>query len=252
MEEPRPVDSAGVEPTLIRPGASSPSEPTLVAGVRSAPPSPGPAGRAFGRYVLLGELGHGGMGIVWRAWDTELSRVVALKQILAQGAGHGELVTRFAREARLAAKLRHPHVIAIHDVGVHEGQHYFTADYIAGRTLDSVFCEGPVPLRQAVAWVQAIAEALSYALKRNPAALDARYNRALLFLRRGEAELARGQDPSGSLEQAIADCGEVLALNPQHAEAFCTRGDAYLSLGGAEEARGEDPGARYQAARDRR
>ncbi|MBI3271938.1 MAG: protein kinase, partial [Planctomycetes bacterium] len=117
----------------------------------------------FGRYRLLEELGRGGMGVVWKALDTQLQRVVALKQILAPRASAEDTrVERFLREARLAAKLRHPNILTVHDVAVHAGQPYFTTDYIDGESLDKRM-RSPIELRRAVAWVRAAAEALAHA-----------------------------------------------------------------------------------------
>jgi len=176
MEEPRPI-----EPTVRR--ASSGEEtrtapapditdgsalPTVIRGDSgdtlplAAPPAVPATPRPFGRYLLEKELGRGGMGVVWKAWDTQLSRHVALKQILSQGGADEEQIQRFMREARLAAKLRHPHILPVHDVGEHEGQHYFTTDYIEGRTLDADM-GAPIAPRTAAAHAKAIAEALAYA-----------------------------------------------------------------------------------------
>lgn len=113
-------------------------------------------GTAFGPYRLVQELGRGGMGVVWKAWDGRLGRFVALKQIL--GRGGPELVERFAREAHAAARLRHPHIVAVHDVGQADGQHYFTTDYVEGEPLDRVLGRG-LPMRQAVALVESVASA---------------------------------------------------------------------------------------------
>ena len=96
---------------------------------------PGSEGTPYGRYRLLSMLGQGGMGVVWKAWDTELRRMVALKQIKHEDAGDEEATKRFLREARLAAKLRHQHIIGIHDVGEIEGRHYITMDFVDGKTL---------------------------------------------------------------------------------------------------------------------
>ncbi|MBI3096789.1 MAG: PQQ-binding-like beta-propeller repeat protein [Planctomycetes bacterium] len=119
-------------------------------------------GTPFGRYRLLEKLGQGGMGIVWKAWDTQLKRVVALKQILAESASDAGRLERFLREARASARLRHPHIVAVHDVGEFQGQHYFTADCIAGQPLDSLL-KKPMSVQKATSIVKQVAEALQYA-----------------------------------------------------------------------------------------
>ena len=96
---------------------------------------PFPGAERFGRYRLVAKLGVGGMGTVWKAWDMELQRFVALKQIRNEESGDGEMLQRFQREARLAAKLRHPRVVAVYDVGAIGGRPYLTMDFIEGRTL---------------------------------------------------------------------------------------------------------------------
>ncbi len=103
---------------------------------------PGPPGEPFGRYRLVEPLGEGSMGRVWRAWDTELKREVALKQIRDEESVSRRTLERFLREARIAARLRHPGIIAVHDVGETEGKHYLTMEYIRGRTLEEVLAEG--------------------------------------------------------------------------------------------------------------
>ena len=80
-------------------------------------------------------LGQGGMGIVWRAYDTQLKRVVALKQL--RGAHHipEDRLQRFHQEARSAARLAHPGIVSVYDVGVESGRHYFTGDFVSGTSL---------------------------------------------------------------------------------------------------------------------
>jgi len=136
------------------------SEPTLAPGgpCHAVPSAPG---RSIGRYELISELGHGGMGVVWKARDTQLQRIVALKVILSAGDAQADQVERFMREAQAAARLRHPNIVGVHDVGVADGQHYFTCDYIAGRPLDAI--EKPLPARRAMEIVKAVADALQYA-----------------------------------------------------------------------------------------
>ncbi|GEM_PF-5928565 len=108
----------------------------------------------------MAPLGKGGMGMVWKAWDSRLRRVVALKQILPHGKENAALLERFLREARLAAKLSHPGIVQVHDVGEHEGQHYLTCDYIEGKPLSEVM-RAPVAPAKAAGWARQIAEALA-------------------------------------------------------------------------------------------
>ncbi len=154
-QPPPPDPRSEAMPTVIAPLSADPNP-------ASSPPQPAPQGSPFGRYTLLDELGRGGMGVVWKAWDSQLFRVVALKLIRPDSAWGEEGVERFAREARLAARLRHPNIVPVHDVGVQDGQHYFTSDFIAGQTLDDVL-SSPVPVRQSITWVRQIADALGYA-----------------------------------------------------------------------------------------
>ncbi|MBI5366770.1 MAG: protein kinase [Planctomycetes bacterium] len=108
------------------------------AGRRARPGGvPEPTGEPFGRYRLVRELGRGGMGVVYQAWDTDLKRWVALKTLLPEAAPTAADVERFLREARAAGKLHHPNVVQIYDVGTVAGRHFFTMDFIAGESLDS-------------------------------------------------------------------------------------------------------------------
>ena len=117
----------------------------------------------FGDYELLEEVARGGMGVVFRARQVSLDRVVALKMILAGRLATEREVQRFRAEAEAVAKLRHPHIVAIHEVGVHEGQHYFSMDLVQGRNLASLVREHPLPPATAARYVQAIAEAIHHA-----------------------------------------------------------------------------------------
>ncbi|MBI3272642.1 MAG: tetratricopeptide repeat protein [Planctomycetes bacterium] len=128
-----PLQHSGTSPSPDRGpapsvGAEAPRHP--------APPAQLPLGQTFGRYTLLGEVGHGGMGQVYKARDNELRRVVALKLLLPDAAAKPEAVERFHREARAAARLRHPHIVQVHDVGSIAGRPYFTMDLIEGVGLD--------------------------------------------------------------------------------------------------------------------
>jgi serine/threonine-protein kinase len=92
-------------------------------------------GTAFGRYRLLELLGRGGMGEVWRAHDTVIDRTVAIKMLLPHFAQDKTFEQRFRREARAAARLDHPHVVPIYDVGEIDGRLYVAMRLIKGQDL---------------------------------------------------------------------------------------------------------------------
>ena len=109
-----------------------------VAGAEASSDAPArrlPAPVEFGDYVLLDVLGMGGMGIVYRAHYRKLKRDVALKQILGGPLAHESEVERFRIEAEAPAKLQHPNIVAIHDVGEYQGRHYLTMNLIEGGSL---------------------------------------------------------------------------------------------------------------------
>jgi hypothetical protein len=120
-------------------------------------------GTPFGRYRLIELLGRGGMGEVWRAHDTEIDRVVALKMLLPHYAMDPEFDKRFRREARAAARLDDPHVVPIHDVGEIDGRLYVTMRLINGVDLQTLLDAGPLDAGRAVYIVEQVASALNCA-----------------------------------------------------------------------------------------
>jgi len=120
-------------------------------------------GSVFGNYDVLGQIGQGGMGVVYLARQRGLGRVVALKLLLAGSRATEAEIKRFHTEAKAAANLKHPNVVSIHEVGEHHGQHYFSMDYIEGRSLAEVISRTPLPAERAARYVKIIAEAIHYA-----------------------------------------------------------------------------------------
>jgi serine/threonine-protein kinase len=144
----------GELPTIAGPGRGAAPDP--------AEGAPGPEGRQFGKYELLGEIGRGGMGVVYKARQRDLDRVVALKMILASRLASADDVSRFEAEARAAARLQHPHIIGVYEAGQIHGQHYFAMQYVAGPSLAELLHKGPVQVDRAVRYVATVARAVAH------------------------------------------------------------------------------------------
>ncbi len=117
----------------------------------------------LGRYLIDGEVARGGMGVVYKGRQEGLDRVVAIKLLLGGAAADAEMVQRFHREGRAAAKLRHPNIVAIHEVGEYEGRPFFTMDFIEGKSLDAVLQEGPLAFDRGARLLRDVARAVHFA-----------------------------------------------------------------------------------------
>ncbi len=115
------------------------------------------------KYELLGEIGRGGMGVVFKAWQAKPKRIVAIKMILRGQLSGREDVERFRVEADAAAKLDHPGIVPIYEVGQQNALHYFSMGFVDGQSLAKRVAEGPLPARDAAEIVRAVAEAVQYA-----------------------------------------------------------------------------------------
>jgi eukaryotic-like serine/threonine-protein kinase len=120
-------------------------------------------GRRLGDYELLEEIARGGMGIVYRARQNSLNRIVAVKVVLSGHFARPEMLQRFRAEAEIIAQLKHPNIVAVHEVGEAEGQPYFSMEYVAGRTLAQIVQEQPLPVTRAAAYAKSVAEAVHHA-----------------------------------------------------------------------------------------
>jgi eukaryotic-like serine/threonine-protein kinase len=119
--------------------------------------------RTFGAYELIEEIARGGMGVVYKARQKNLNRIVALKVLLGGAYSSESLLRRFQVEAEAAAALQHPGIVAIHEFGEHDHQPYYTMDYVEGQNLSQVTAGRPLPPLRAARYLQAIAEAVSFA-----------------------------------------------------------------------------------------
>jgi formylglycine-generating enzyme required for sulfatase activity/tetratricopeptide (TPR) repeat protein len=151
------------DPSPIGAGASN----TVVDPQRTEE-APGrvPAAPAVPGYEVLGELGRGGMGVVYRARHLALNRVVALKMVLAGAHTGAEGLARFRSEARAVARLQHPHIVQIHEVGESGGLPFFALEFCAGGSLDKTIQGSPRLPQEAARLVEALARAMHAAHER--------------------------------------------------------------------------------------
>jgi serine/threonine protein kinase len=127
------------------------------------PPAPAELARHFPQLEVLDLLGQGGMGAVYKARQTKLDRLVALKVLPPEVARDPAFAERFAREARALARLNHPNIVTVHDFGDVDGLYSITMEYVDGQNLRALLQDGPMPGAQAREVVAQICDALRYA-----------------------------------------------------------------------------------------
>lgn len=162
-----------------------------------------PRQREFGDYELLEEIGRGGMGVVYRARQRSLDRDVAIK-FIAAGIADSFNVARFLGEARAAARLLHPNIVPVHEVGSIDGVHYFSMPLVKGRTLADVLDAGTMKPDAAVALMLKLCDAIDYAHRLGLLHLDLKPANVLID-ERGEPMitdfgLARHMDERGGVD----------------------------------------------------
>jgi eukaryotic-like serine/threonine-protein kinase len=116
--------------------------------------------RQFGDYELLAEIGHGGMGLVFKARQRNLDRIVALKVLLTGRFSDEHARRRFRLEAETAGRLQHPNIVAVYDVGEAEGHPYLTMEYVEGSNLAELCANQPLPAKTAARYLRDIARAI--------------------------------------------------------------------------------------------
>src|SRR6202051_5226427 len=125
------------------------------------------SGKRLGPYEILSAIGAGGMGEVYRAKDSRLNRIVAIKVLPSHLADSAELRERFEREARTIASLNHPHICTLYDIGHQDGTDFLVMEFLEGETLAQRLVKGPLPLDQVLQYAIEIADALDKAHRKS-------------------------------------------------------------------------------------
>src|SRR3954464_849526 len=120
-------------------------------------------GQSLGHYRIESKLGEGGMGVVYRAFDTHLDRPVAIKILPADATASPERKRRFVQEAKAASALNHPNIVHIYDISSSDGTDFIAMEFVAGKTLDQLIGKSGLPLRDTLKYSIQIADALARA-----------------------------------------------------------------------------------------
>jgi serine/threonine protein kinase len=174
----------------------------------------------LGPYELLELLGAGGMGEVYRARDTRLDRIVAIKILPSSAADDPEARQRFEREARTISQINHPHICTLHDVGRQEGIDYLVFEYLEGETLARRLSKGPLPIHEALAVAIQVADALDSAHRAGIVHRDLKPGNIMLVGagRRGGSSIARHpRDAATAAGQPLANLLDFGIAKPRAA-----------------------------------
>jgi serine/threonine-protein kinase len=192
----------------------------FVPGVSSLPAQ-------FGEYELLEEIGRGGMGIVYRAVQKSLQRVVAVKMLLRRDLASPADLTRFRSEAEAAAQLDHPGIVSIFEVGEHKGHPFYSMRYIEGTTLAKRLQAGPIPPREGAQILLRVAEAVQAAHSRGVLHRDLKPSNILIDLAGkphvSDFGLAKRLEGNQTMTHTGAILGTPCYMSPEQAAG--SRGD---------------------------
>ncbi len=158
------MPAAPSQPSIARSQGYEPEDRAAAIATFSSSGSRGPAATAAAESLeILERLGEGGMGVVYRARQAVLDRVVALKMIHSGARTDPKQLARFRTEVQAVARLSHPNFVQIHEIGERDGLPYFIMEYVNGGSLERKLSSGPLPVRQAAQLVETLARAMSVA-----------------------------------------------------------------------------------------
>ncbi len=198
---------------VFTPPAALFARPSLRVAAASGTGGSGAEGRRIGPYRVLAEIARGGMGIVYRAVHEGLGRQVALK-VLQPAPGMGaDAVRRFEREARSVARLRHPAIVPLHDVGRDGEVHYLAMEYVEGETLDRWIRREPRTPREIAALLAQVADGLAHAHARGIVHRDVKPSNILVGCSGGDEETAGGSPPRNARSAFLTDFGLAVDLS---------------------------------------
>jgi serine/threonine-protein kinase len=172
------------------------------------------AGTRLGHYEILGQIGAGGMGEVYRARDTRLGREVAIKVLPAAVSADPERVTRFEKEARSASSLNHPNIVTVYDIGESLGSSFIAMEVVEGPTLRDILADGAVPTKRLLSVAAQVADGLARAHAAGIVHRDLKPENLMVtrdglvkILDFGLAKLTQPEDSSGATQSPTASGG---------------------------------------------
>lgn len=200
---------ATVDATTDRLAFSTKVTPDVESSLQSFHPDTA-VGRTFGDYELLSEIAAGGMGVVFRARQMRLNRLVALKMIRSGELAGKEQIERFRTEAEAAAQLDHPNIVPVYQVGEVAGQHFFTMGLVEGPSLWQMVKESPLDPREAARIIKLTAEAVHFAHQKGIVHRDLKPQNVLLAADGQPKVTDFGLAKSSALDSSLTATGQIL------------------------------------------